>query len=51
MPINRNEEDSVCVCVDVANYKELIITERRQKVRAQSSIGQREKKIAISVKH
>ncbi len=33
----------------VANYKELIIIERRQKVRAQSSIGQREKKIAISV--
>ena len=31
------------VCVYVANYKELIIIERRQKVRAHSSIGQREK--------
>ncbi len=28
--------------VYVANYKELIIIERRQKVRAHSSIGQRE---------
>ncbi len=41
MPINRKEEDSVCMYV--ANYKELIIIERRQKVRAHSSIGQREK--------
>jgi hypothetical protein len=32
------------VCVYVANYKELIIIERRQKVRAHSSIGQRRKR-------
>ncbi len=38
MPINR-KEDSVCVCIYVANYKELIIIERREKVRAR----QREK--------
>jgi hypothetical protein len=44
MPINR-KKDSVCmyVCMYVANYKELIIIERRQKVRAHSSIGQGEK--------
>ena len=39
--LSIEKEDSVCVCVYVANYKELIIIERRQKVRAHSSIGQR----------